>query len=191
MDIVITDIRVTASQQMVFKLLRAGIKEIQSPVFGSNPNVSVGIFAELADYISRKRIFRTIGIIPLNILMLGRQVTHPTEIRPDPDSPFPVLITGIDTFFILSVVGRQTFSCRGVECIKSVVGAEDDEVDARFIQVKAELIDAIAKNPSNGELDLDLLMIAKYFERIADHAVNIAEWVIFAVTGVHKGDKGL
>ena len=65
MDIVITDIRVTASQQMVFKLLRAGIKEIQSPVFGSNPNVSVGIFAELADYISRKRIFRTIGIIPL------------------------------------------------------------------------------------------------------------------------------
>ena len=69
--------------------------------------------------------------------------------------------------------------------------AEDDEVDARFIQVKAELIDAIAKNPSNGELDLDLLMIAKYFERIADHAVNIAEWVIFAVTGVHKGDKGL
>ena len=69
--------------------------------------------------------------------------------------------------------------------------AEDDEVDAHFIQVKAELIDAIAKNPSNGELDLDLLMIAKYFERIADHAVNIAEWVIFAVTGVHKGDKGL
>ena len=68
--------------------------------------------------------------------------------------------------------------------------AEDDEVDARFIQVKAELIDAIAKNPGNGELDLDLLMIAKYFERIADHAVNIAEWVIFAVTGVHKGDKG-
>ena len=128
MDIVITDIRVTASQQMVFKLLRAGIKEIQSPVFGSNPNVSVGIFAELADYISRKRIFRTIGIIPLNILMLGRQVTHPTEIRPDPDSPLPVLITGIDTFFILSVVGRQTFSCRGVECIKSVVGAEIERV---------------------------------------------------------------
>ena len=67
--------------------------------------------------------------------------------------------------------------------------AEDDEVDARFIQVKAELIDAIAKNPSNGELDLDLLMIAKYFERIADHAVNIAEWVVFAVTGIHKEEE--
>ena len=64
--------------------------------------------------------------------------------------------------------------------------AEDDEVDARFIQVKAELIEAIAKNPSNGELDLDLLMIAKYFERIGDHATNIAEWVIFSITGVHK-----
>ena len=87
MDIVITDIRVIAAQQMVFKLLRAGIREAQSPVFGGNPNVAVGIFAELADYISRKRIFRTIGIIPLDILMLGRQVTHSTEISPDPDSP--------------------------------------------------------------------------------------------------------
>ena len=108
MDIVITDSRVTASQQMILKLLRAGIKEIQSPVFGGNPNVAVGIFAELADDISRKRIFRTSGIIPLDILMLGRQVTHSTEISPDPDSPFPILITGIDTLLILSVVGRQT-----------------------------------------------------------------------------------
>ena len=128
MDIVITDVRVTASQQMVFELFRAGIKEIQPPVFGSNPDVTVGIFAELADYISRKRIFRTIGIIPLDILMLGRQVTHSTEISPDPDSPFPILITGIDTFFILFVVGRQTFSCCGVECIKSVVGTEIERV---------------------------------------------------------------
>ena len=71
MDIVITDIRVIASQQMVFKLLRAGIKEVQSPVFGGNPNVAVGIFAELADYISRKRIIRTIGIIHSISLCLG------------------------------------------------------------------------------------------------------------------------
>ena len=49
MDIVITDVRVTASQQMVFELFGAGIKEIQPPVFGSNPDVTVGIFAELAD----------------------------------------------------------------------------------------------------------------------------------------------
>lgn len=57
MDIVITDVRVTASQQMVFELFRAGIKEIQPPVFGSNPDVTVGIFAELADYISLKENF--------------------------------------------------------------------------------------------------------------------------------------
>jgi len=44
----------------------------------------------------------------------------------------------------------------------------------------------IAQNPEDGEYALDLLMIAKYFERIGDHATNIAEWVLFSVTGVHK-----
>lgn len=44
----------------------------------------------------------------------------------------------------------------------------------------------IAETPENGEYALDLLMIAKYFERIGDHATNIAEWVIFSVTGEHK-----
>ena len=46
----------------------------------------------------------------------------------------------------------------------------------------------IAQNPDDGEYALDLLMIAKYFERIGDHATNIAEWVLFSVTGVHKGE---
>ena len=64
--------------------------------------------------------------------------------------------------------------------------AEDDTVDRFFLQVKQELIAKIAENPSDGEYALDLLMIAKYFERIADHAVNIAQWVIFSVTGEHK-----
>ena len=44
----------------------------------------------------------------------------------------------------------------------------------------------ITAHPDDGEYALDLLMIAKYFERIGDHATNIAEWVIFSVTGVHK-----
>lgn len=48
------------------------------------------------------------------------------------------------------------------------------------------LIGKIAANPDDGEYALDLLMIAKYFERIGDHAVNIAEWVIFSITGVHN-----
>ena len=64
--------------------------------------------------------------------------------------------------------------------------AGDDTVDAYFDSVKNELIARIAKNPQDGAFALDLLMIAKYFERIGDHAVNIAEWVIFSVTGVHK-----
>ena len=62
----------------------------------------------------------------------------------------------------------------------------DDVVDAYFLQVKTALIDLIAMNPSEGEYALDLLMIAKYFERIGDHCTNIAEWVEYSVTGIHK-----
>ena len=66
------------------------------------------------------------------------------------------------------------------------VVSDDDIVDDLFDQVKRALIRKIADRPEDGEYALDLLMIAKYFERIADHAVNIAQWVIFSVTGVHK-----
>ena len=66
--------------------------------------------------------------------------------------------------------------------------AHDDIVDAYFLKVKTALIQYIAASPDDGEYALDLLMIAKYFERIGDHAVNIAEWVLFSVTGVHKGE---
>lgn len=63
----------------------------------------------------------------------------------------------------------------------------DDNVDNAFDRVKQTLIKMISDNPTNGEYAIDLLMIAKYFERIGDHAVNIAEWVEFSVTGDHKG----
>ena len=66
------------------------------------------------------------------------------------------------------------------------VVAGDDVVDGYFDQVKRNLIKKIAETPSDGEYALDILMIAKYFERIGDHAVNLAEWVIFSVTGMHK-----
>ena len=72
--------------------------------------------------------------------------------------------------------------------LAETVIAEDDVVDNAFDEVKRRLIDKIAAHPEDGEYALDLLMIAKYFERIGDHAVNIAEWVLFSVTGVHKGD---
>ena len=66
------------------------------------------------------------------------------------------------------------------------VMAHDDVVDDYFTQVKKGIIDMIAAEPSQGEYALDLLMIAKYFERIGDHCTNIAEWVEFSVTGIHK-----
>lgn len=64
---------------------------------------------------------------------------------------------------------------------------QDDVVDDLFDQVKAELIDFIRANPEDGEQAEDLLMVAKYFERIGDHATNIAEWVEFALDDkIHK-----
>ena len=66
------------------------------------------------------------------------------------------------------------------------VMAHDDVVDAYFNRVKKGIIDIIAAEPAQGEYALDLLMIAKYFERIGDHCTNIAEWVEFSVTGEHK-----
>ena len=65
------------------------------------------------------------------------------------------------------------------------VVSDDDIVDGCFDQVKEALIARIAADPGDGEYAVDLLMIAKYFERIGDHATNIAEWVIFSVTGAH------
>ena len=64
----------------------------------------------------------------------------------------------------------------------------DDIIDQSFDRVKRVLIKKIAANPDCGEHALDLLMIDKYLERIGDHAVNIAEWVIFSETGEHKED---
>nr|WP_312578407.1 phosphate signaling complex protein PhoU [Sedimentibacter sp.] len=66
------------------------------------------------------------------------------------------------------------------------VCASDDIVDNLFTVIKNELIEKIQEDKANGEQAIDLIMIAKYFERIGDHAQNIAEWVIFSITGEHK-----
>ena len=67
--------------------------------------------------------------------------------------------------------------------------AYDDIVDECFDKMKKSLIKWIANKPDDGQFALDLLMISKYFERIGDHATNIAEWVIFSVTGEHKKEN--
>ena len=73
--------------------------------------------------------------------------------------------------------------------LANAVIAYDDIVDELFCKVKSDLISLIHEDVKNGEQSMDLLMIAKYFERIGDHAVNIAEWVIFSITGEHKNKK--
>lgn len=65
----------------------------------------------------------------------------------------------------------------------------DDVIDRCFDEMKLALIEELKKPDIDGEEALDLLMIAKYFERIGDHAVNIAGWVIFSITGVHEGTE--
>ena len=65
---------------------------------------------------------------------------------------------------------------------------EDDLVDKLFDEVKQELVQSLQNGTSSEEQSLDYLMIAKYYERIGDHATNIAEWVDFSVTGQHEGE---
>lgn len=79
----------------------------------------------------------------------------------------------------------DAFVKKDLTLAQSVVDA-DDIVDVLFVTVKNDLIQLIRENVDNGSQAMDLLMVAKYFERIGDHAVNIAEWVKFSMTGKHK-----
>lgn len=67
----------------------------------------------------------------------------------------------------------------------------DDVIDNLFLAIREELIEMIAKDSKCGEQAVDFLMIAKYLERIGDHAQNIAEWCIFNITGEHKSQRVL
>lgn len=82
----------------------------------------------------------------------------------------------------------DAFVKRDVELANKVI-EYDDVVDNLFVIIKDELIGLIRKDLANGEQAIDLLMIAKYFERIGDHAQNIAEWVVFSITGEHAGER--
>ena len=78
----------------------------------------------------------------------------------------------------------DSFVKKDVELAHAVI-SHDSIVDDLFDKVKGELITAIENKAANAEALIDLLMIAKYFERIGDHAENIAEWVIYSITGKH------
>ena len=92
-----------------------------------------------------------------------------------------------------AVIGMVTdsvdsFVKRDLELARAVCSA-DDKVDALFDRVKQELIDMIAADAAWGQQGLDLLMVAKYLERIGDHATNVAEWVEYSITGIHPSNN--
>ncbi|MCI6733480.1 MAG: phosphate signaling complex protein PhoU [Clostridia bacterium] len=72
------------------------------------------------------------------------------------------------------------------EALANEVIALDDKMDDLFLTVKKELIELIKKDGANGDQAIELMMVAKYLERIGDHAVNVAEWTKYNETGVHE-----
>ncbi|MFI3115754.1 MAG: phosphate signaling complex protein PhoU [Clostridia bacterium] len=79
----------------------------------------------------------------------------------------------------------NSYVSQDLELANSVI-AYDDVVDELFDTVKKEIIADIKENEKDAETTIDTLMIAKYLERIGDHATNVAEWVVFAITGKHE-----
>jgi len=81
----------------------------------------------------------------------------------------------------------DAYIAKDLELVRKVI-TMDDVIDDLFNIIKNELIELIRTDAAYGTQAMDLLMIAKYFERIGDHAQNIAEWVEYAITGRHKGE---
>ena len=120
---------------------------------------------------------------------IGDQAEDIVEIVPymnaHPDEKYPKIREMAKAAQVMVTEAVDAYVKQDLRLARKVM-AHDDVVDDYFTQVKNGIIDIIAAEPSQGEYALDLLMIAKYFERIGDHCTNIAEWVEFSVTGVHK-----
>jgi len=86
---------------------------------------------------------------------------------------------------VMVVNSIDAFVKKDMELANKVI-QQDDVVDDLFVEIKRELIQMIKENPEYAEQATDLLMVGKYFERIGDHATNIAEWVIFSIVGKHE-----
>ena len=120
---------------------------------------------------------------------IGDQAEEIVEIVPymnaHPDGKFPMIREMAKAAQTMVTEAIDAYVKQDLELARKVM-AHDDAVDNYFTRIKSGIIDMIAAEPSQGEYALDLLMIAKYFERIGDHCTNIAEWVEFSVTGIHK-----
>ena len=78
----------------------------------------------------------------------------------------------------------DAFVAQDIDLAKKVL-SDDDTVDECFDEMKLALVTELREDREDGESFIDLIMIAKYFERIGDHAENIAEWVIYSIAGKH------
>ena len=116
---------------------------------------------------------------------IGDQATDITEIVKHIKGSAPVNKTHITEMARATIKmvtdSVESFVKKDISLAQSVIG-QDDAVDALFDKVKNELIEAVREGKDSAEALIDLLMIAKYFERIGDHAENIAEWVIYSIT---------
>ena len=120
---------------------------------------------------------------------IGDQAEDIVEIVPymaaHPDEKFPKIREMAKAAQAMVTEAVDAYVKQDLDMARKVM-AHDDVVDNYFSQIKRGIIGIIAAEPAHGEYALDLLMIAKYFERIGDHCTNIAEWVEFSVTGIHE-----
>ena len=102
-----------------------------------------------------------------------------------PDEKYPKIREMAKAAQTMVTEAVDAYVRQDLEMARKVMG-DDDIVDNAFNEVKSAIIGIVAANPNEGEYALDLLMIAKYFERIGDHCTNIAEWVEFSLTGIRE-----
>ena len=123
-----------------------------------------------------------IGDQAADIAELTRYVRLPEGDR----APHIVEMTGAVIRMVTDSI--DSFVKRDLELARQVCGA-DDQVDELFEQVKEDLTGLIGADASFGPQGLDLLMVAKYLERIGDHATNVAEWGEYSITGIHPDNN--
>ena len=110
-------------------------------------------------------------IAELSEFMVGKKVKNESHIAEMASAAAKMMTISVDAFV-------ESDLTKALDVIRY-----DDIVDGFFIKIKDELIELIAKDSDNGEACLDLMIIAKYLERIGDHSTNIAEWVVYSITG--------
>ncbi len=113
-------------------------------------------------------------IVEISPYIKGKDIVNKTHIAEMAEETIRMVTDSVDSF----VKNDMKLAYEAIN--------RDDRVDDLFDAIKKELIDAVSRKSGDAEALIDLLMIAKYLERIGDHAENIAEWVIYSITGKHE-----